>query len=681
MSARRRTAVFVVLAMGGLSLVALARPGARDGPRAPRSAARASRLVVVAARANLLSWGGSAPSYRIERSSEPHGPWRAVASTSSRSFRDRPETPGIFWYRVLPVRPGGAIGAPTRAVSSDNVRIEATVGPGGGVLRPSTGTVVLRIPPGAIRDTRTFSIRQLPSPPEPGSGALLVQRAFDIGPSGTRFDPPAILTLYADAPGGAAVPADADVGARWWNASGDRWDPLGPATFDAARSTVTARIPHLSLWTAAATTLPHGGYGAETDFCGACHQSHDAVGDANLLNEPTERETCYACHDSSGTSDVRSEFGEVVLGSSIRTSTHPVAAPAGGVQLACSDCHTPHKPVAEDTALLRVLQLDGTYRYSPPDAPIGDAFCYACHGAGSSLPAPFGDHSAFETTAHGTSDAMPSPSASGIRCLACHEAHGSDYARLTTGDEEALCSTCHTAADAVSPVGTTVAGAFAARDNDYSTTDGNPIRLYHHPIAAVEQAAGTRTVECSSCHNVHIADLTDSPTGSQIVDPADTASPWIVGWDPAAAAMTKGDIGSFCLQCHVDPTTTQPVTPGPNVPYSVSLVDDPGHDSFTADDWLYGSRHGPANPAGNLACTACHDSHGSSNAYLLREAMTSPDGASTATIAGFNGLAGDAATLTSFCETCHAASALPADADHAGGALCTECHSHGDGRF
>jgi predicted CXXCH cytochrome family protein len=687
MSARRRTTVVVALALGGLSLGALVRPDPGVPVRSPPRSIRASDLVVLAARANLLSWSGSSPSYRIERAPHPAGPWSGIGTTSSTAFRDRPPTPGIYWYRVRPLAAGGAMGRPTVPVSNDDVRIAARIGPAGGVLRASTGTVALRIPPGAVRHPSTFSITQLEAPPAQATGGVLVTRAFDIGPSGTRFDPPAILTLRADAPAGAALPEDADVNARWWDATAGRWDPLAGARFDPERSVVTAEIPHLSMWAAAVTTVPHGGYGSDTDYCGACHQSHGAATEPRLLVQPTERETCYACHDPSGTTDVRDEFGEVVIGTSTRTSVHPVPAPADGVQLTCSDCHTPHKPIAEDTMLLRVREADGTYRYSPPDAPIGDDFCYACHGASSTLPAPVGDHSAFEASVHGTNDQVPlPPSGSGIRCLACHEPHGSDNPRLTTADQESMCYACHTAADPPPPLGTTVAGAFAAKDNDYSTTDGNPIRVYHHPIAAVEQAGGTRVVECSSCHNVHVAAASDSATGSQIVDPNDTASPWIVTWNAAAATKTKGDIAGFCLRCHVDPTTTQPLTPGPNVPYTVRMVEDTAldadgtpHDTFSATDWVNVSPHGPGRA--DLACTACHDPHGSSNAYLLREAMVSPDGTSSATITGFNGLEGDAGTLTAFCETCHAAASLPADADHSGTTLCTECHSHGSGRF
>jgi predicted CXXCH cytochrome family protein len=678
MSVTRATAVLGVLALGGLSLAVLARhDAAPQQPVAIRAAV--TNVRVVAGHVNHISWQGQGAAFRVQRAPDPHGPWRTVDTTSSTISADRPARTGIYWYRV---EPRG--GAPSDAVSSDNVLIAGSIGRRGGELRPTTGTVALIVPPGAVDARTTFSIRQLSAPPDTHSNGVVIDRAFDIGPTGTRFDPPATLELRADAPAPASgLPDDASVDARWWNDADQRWSGLGAPRWNPKTSTVRARIPHLSLWAAAAVTVPHGGYGEDTNYCASCHATHDAATQPGILTAPTERETCYACHDGSGAeTDVRAEFGEVALGSSIRTSFHPVPAPVAGVQLTCSDCHTPHKPIAEDTALLRVQQPDGSYLYSPPDAPIGNAFCYACHGPASSLPAPFGDHSGFESSVHNTNGTIQMPaSGSGIKCLACHQPHGSDGPRLTSAAQEDQCYTCHTAADPASPQGTNVANAFSAANNDYATDDGNGVRIYHHPIGPLEQDGGIRSVECSSCHNVHLAQH-DSATGSAIVNPTDTSSPWIVTWDAAAAAMTKGDINGFCLECHVNPTATAPIAPGPTVPYPARLADDQStdadgtpHDTFTTAQWLGASMHGPT--GAGLACTACHDVHGSSNAYMLRESVVSPDGTSTNTVTGFNALASDADTLRTFCTTCH--STLPAD--HNAGQLCTECHSHGSGTF
>jgi predicted CXXCH cytochrome family protein len=680
MSATRATAVLGVLALGGLSFAALVRPDTPPDRPPVATTTDVTNVRVVAGRANTVSWDGTDGPVAVQRSANPHGPWRTVASTSSTVAEDRPVRPAIYWYRVQP-----AGGSPSAPVSSDHVRLVGAIGPHGGELRPTTGTVALIVPAGSVDRRTRFTIRQLSAPPATNANGVVIDRAFDIGPTGTRFDPPATLELRVDAPGPASeLPADASVDARWWDDADERWAGLGAPRFDARTSTVRARIPHLSLWAAAAVTVPHGGYAADTDYCASCHASHDAAAQPSLLTASTERETCYACHDGTGAqSDVRAEFGEVALGSTIRTSVHPVPAPMAGLQLSCSDCHTPHRSIAEDTALLRVRQPDGTYLYSPPDAPIGNAFCYACHGPASNLPAPFGDESGFESSVHNANGAIELPSSgSGIKCLACHEPHGADGPRLTSAEQEDECYTCHTTEETNAPQGTNVATAFSAKGNDYATDDGNGVRVYHHPIGPLEQDGGQRSVECSSCHNVHLAQREDTAAGSAIVHPTDTSSPWILTWDANAASMTKGDVSDFCLTCHVNPTATSPVAPGPDVPYAIALADDASadadgtpHDTFTSAQWTSGSLHGPS--GANLACTACHDVHGSSNAYLLRESVVSPDGSSSSTVSGFDALTGDADTLRAFCTTCH--TALPVD--HNPGLLCTQCHSHGSGDF
>jgi hypothetical protein len=73
------------------------------------------------------------------------GPWQAVATTSSETFRDRPPALGIYWYRVTPFAAGAGSGIPTRPVSNDDVSIRRVIGSNDGVIRPITGTI--RPPP------------------------------------------------------------------------------------------------------------------------------------------------------------------------------------------------------------------------------------------------------------------------------------------------------------------------------------------------------------------------------------------------------------------------------------------------------------------------------------------------------------------------------------------------------
>ena len=228
--------------------------------------------------------------------------------------------------------------------------------------------------------------------------------------------------------------------------------------------------------------------------------------------------------------------------------------------------------------------------------------------------------------------------------------------------------------------GTPVLG-FGARENDYSTADGTPIRIYHHPISADEQQDGARSVTCSSCHNPHLADATNAGEDSLVVDPADTTQQWDVWWRPGSA-MTRGSIDDWCGTCHVKPRRVSPIAPSDTVPYPVRLsydaatdADGTPHDEFTYGEWTSEAPHGPT--GARLACTACHDFHGSTNAYLLRERIVSPDGTSTGTMTGFGAVQAHWDRLQTFCLTCH----TQTDTAHGRGELCTTCHSHSSGRL
>lgn len=664
-------------------------------------------LAVVAADRNLLTWDPTADpdvvAYRIERARAPDGPFELIGTTAVgvETFTDTPGRRGIFWYRVSAVDAKGRVGPPCDPVSSDDVLISKEIGPEGGVIEPTTGTVRLEIPAGALTGTVRFTIDQLETPPPPGINRVAVSRSFDISPEGLRFEVPATLTLALDPPADYPLPRAYPADTTWvqyW--TGSTWASLSGAVVDEAAMTATVRLTHLSTYGANGVTEPHGGYSSQTQLCGYCHTTHRAPG-PNLHPYPTEKETCYQCHDGVGAStDIRGEFGETVIGSSTKASYHPVPAPRDGYTLVCGDCHTPHRLRTEVTKLLRVWDgvsytPDGkkVYTYSTAESPIGNAFCYACHGATSAYPAPFGDHTAFATSAHGTDPDVPAPppgatgASSGITCLACHEPHASDQRRLTLEGqkEEALCYRCHTQADPNTSGGSNPYLAFTAAANDY-VADTNGVRLFHHPISDADQPAGRR-VECVSCHNAHLADKTDGPGTSKIVDPANVGQKFLVTWqDPN---MNRGTITQFCVRCHVSPTTTQPIQAGTWVPYTIELVNDTGrnndgsgtpHDKFTLSEWNSRTAEHGGGATNPLACTACHDVHGSSNAYLLRERIVNPSTGAVGTMTGWQAdqaVANDWRKIQGFCLTCHPERGT----SHGQGKECIQCHYHTSGRL
>src|SRR5512134_3881354 len=159
------------------------------------------------------------------------------------------------------------------------------------------------------------------------------------------------------------------------------------------------------------TADPHGNYSSESANCESCHTPHGSE-TSKLFVRSSQSLTCLRCHDGSGGGP---NIGEQFQ----RPSTHPVADGT----LICSDCHTPHRSTEEDTKLLRAAGADGTFVYSPPSTPIGNDFCYSCHGSapGGTTPGLEG----FDESAHNVHGEDPS-SGSGIMCLTCHRPHGSN---------------------------------------------------------------------------------------------------------------------------------------------------------------------------------------------------------------------------------------------------------------
>ncbi len=688
--------------------------GTREHPRASLRASKKAPppptglAVTAETEENLLTWDPSpvpeAVSYRIERAPAPDGPFALVGTTAYgiERFRDAPPERGIYWYRVSVVDLKGRASAPCDPASSDNVFFTAVVGPEGGVLEPTTATMRLDIPAGALTEPVRFTVDQLETPPPAGINRVPVARSFSIEPSGLTFRVPATLTLGLVAPKDHPLPRNYPADTTWaqrWTGSG--WVSLRGAVVDVATRTVQVPLTSLSTYGANGVTEPHGGYSPQTQLCGYCHQTHTAPG-PNLHPYPTEKETCYQCHDGIGaTTDIRGDFGESQIGSSTKASYHPVPAPRDGISLVCGDCHTPHRLRTEYTKLLRVwdgvsYDPDGTkaYTYSTAASPIGNAFCYACHGTTSTYPAPFGDHTAFEASAHNTDPDVPYPppgatgASSRIKCLACHEQHASDQRRLTLSGqkEEALCYGCHTQANPNTSGGSNPYGAFTVTPNDY-VQDANGVRIFHHPIAEADQPGGDRRVECVSCHNAHLADAVAGPETSKIVDPANVGQKFLVTWqDPN---MNRGTITAFCVKCHISPTTTEPIVAGTWVPYTIRLVNDTGpnnvgnatpHDKFTLADWNSRSSEHGGGAVNPLACTACHDFHGSSNAFMLRERIVSPVDGRIGTMTGWQAdqaVANDWQKIQTFCLTCHPERGT----NHGKGKECIQCHYHTSGRL
>lgn len=137
---------------------------------------------------------------------------------------------------------------------------------------------------------------------------------------------------------------------------------------------------------------PHQEAGVACADCHTIHAKRDKV-----LSKATQPEVCFKCHKSQ-----RAQFQ--------RAFTHPVGDRAAG-QLACSDCHQPHK------SLNQALLIQPTVNQT----------CYTCH---ADKRGPFlWEHP---------------PAAE--NCTLCHQPHGSNHRYLLSKEPPLLCQDCHSPA-------------------------------------------------------------------------------------------------------------------------------------------------------------------------------------------------------------------------------------------
>lgn len=644
-----------------LRTVPLTVKNAVTAPDTVKPGAPTGFAVIGDADASWMRWDANPEpdvvSYAVWLSTTGSKPWTYVGSTAHTSYTDAVPRSGTVWYSVSAVDTSGNKSRRSDAASNDFTTMSATIGPAGGTIQSSTGSVKLVFPPGAVASPTEFTIAQVVTPPAAPTNQVRSGRMFDITPHGYSFAVPVQLTIRLKIPKGATLaknyPVDTTV-MGYFNTTSGQWEKVNnnAATIDPDAGTITVPLTHLSSYGPLSAGDPHGSYTTTTNYCGWCHSAHAAPG-PNLHPYPTEKETCYQCHNAGqggrtpgATSDILGAFGETTIGASTKTSYHPVPAAMDGYTLACSDCHTAHRLKTDYTQGLRTwdgvswawsTSLDKyvkVYTYSTKAAPLGNNLCYNCHGARSilpvgdgttpALPYPLGDHRTFTNSIHDSSKNVPFPNAtfsgatntvtvaawaanvatltigtntiavgnpvkvsgvnvaayngsftvtakpsatqisyalplganpgngntgsvasggSGIKCAACHSAHGSNQTRLTTAKQEALCYQCHSVATNSSggPPTTNATNpntAFTAAANDYTveTPLTNGIRIYHHPVSDTDQPAGARQVECYSCHNNHVVDQADNGTTTgKIVDPINVTSKLTPSWTAANA--------------------------------------------------------------------------------------------------------------------------------------------------
>ncbi len=191
---------------------------------------------------------------------------------------------------------------------------------------------------------------------------------------------------------------------------------------------------------------PHASYSTNTGMCARCHSDHQATG-YKLVKTEDYNSLCLLCHDGSQSqSNIKAELDNPAGSSHHRGVKGP---------LQCTDCHNPHGDAdgrQPFPRLLRARQADQNLTYKGID------FCWACHGAASTLVTdtvndqvvnavydhqsywPGNEANANNPNLAGTGhDRLPDDptgaplglgTGPGIKCLACHQEHWSPLPKL-----------------------------------------------------------------------------------------------------------------------------------------------------------------------------------------------------------------------------------------------------------
>ncbi len=99
-------------------------------------------------------------------------------------------------------------------------------------------------------------IKEKEEPPDPPEDSSVIGLVYDLGPSGTTFEPPVTITFTYDP---AAIPegvAEEDLVIAYWDAGGVKWVVLESITVDLVSHTISGQVSHFTAFSAIAYTRP-----------------------------------------------------------------------------------------------------------------------------------------------------------------------------------------------------------------------------------------------------------------------------------------------------------------------------------------------------------------------------------------------------------------------------------------
>jgi predicted CXXCH cytochrome family protein len=415
----------------------------------------------------------------------------------------------------------------------------------------------------------------------------------------------------------------------------------------------------------------------EKSFCGSCHDATPGNtkedGSGNIAYNILGNDTTYGFYVI-GHGKTSGNYAKMSW-----QATSGTGNPAANRQ--CNACHNLTSQHFNNTA----ERLKTGYENDQANSD-----CNQCHPSGTSATADpqfYTNSNDYETSGHKNK-----------LCTECHDIHGTvsgAYAGMTKASKQSLCYQCHTQGVVQN---NSISGASLA--DDIQQAFG--LTTKHVLGTSVTISGSSYTLECVSCHNVHVvtgkyweADQGKSPltrfnnntdvwgtsSGQKM---SDFAGPGIYQ-TPAGDTFTGGqlpDYPTFCSDCHNSTNTI--FSPSPARQLEKFDWHKERHGGYVAqpNDAPYTAFAAPYQDSqlGNytLSCTDCHEAHGSTNSYNIRTVVNN----TAVTVTGNN-------NVNNLCHACHTnldnihhyiagGSCALSCHSHAGSVYCTDCHHHGD---
>jgi len=395
--------------------------------------------------------------------------------------------------------------------------------------------------------------------------------------------------------------------------------------------------------------------------CTACHEeqaAHPHVGEEEQITE------CFTCHAFKFESDADGPWDCARCHGPFDTPTHQGLAMHADI--ACANCHHPHKPVEETAAQCSDCHKTFRVRHGRPELSNGCTDCHGGHKLASEAAACMSCHenqparvppTAVFTGGHSACVDCHEPhsfsKASAMDCASCHKRQPVLAQRTARDHRE--CSSCHDphavrAADDNTCQGCheDVVSTHPVEDHDacISCHDPHPKQAAQiamqcsscHEDAGSERAFHASKTVCTDCHQPHGFDLSSVPQQSLCVDCHATQ----------ARLTRRIPDHSSCASCHE------------------------GTAHALSDPVSCSSCHGEleaASPEGHRECASCHEPHGG----RVSSATSCTSCHKAAQLPGLHRIPDDPnGPGHSDCATCHNPHNSTVRADRA---ACTDCHT------